>query len=210
MNLNSLSNNTTMRLDNTYYAVLEKLSVLQNTITSMKELAAMTKNINEEFKTESEEVVTEVRGQLEAFEGFESQEKRISSLKERVREGRDKIEILGGRVELIRERVEGWEKAEFEWQERTRKRLRLLWALITIAAVIFLLRFLSPYSPARSPGTDLARGVNRSNIPHLDELGQETKGLRNKTINLLEDLRNRDRDEEKLEEDPRLRVFDEL
>lgn len=199
-----------MRLDNTYYAVLEKLSVLQNTITSMKELATMTKNINEEFKTESEEVVTEVRGQLEAFEGFESQEKRISGLQERVREGRDKIGILGGRVEIISERVEGWEKAEFEWQERTRKRLRLLWVLITIAAVIFLLRFLFQYSPARSQVKDLARGVNKSNIPHLDALGNETMELKNKTINLLEDLRNKDKDEEKLEDDPRLRIFDEL
>ncbi|CAG8979974.1 hypothetical protein HYALB_00010743 [Hymenoscyphus albidus] len=207
LNLNTLSNNTTMRLDNTYYAVLEKLSVLQNTITSMKELATMTRNLNEEFKAESEEVVNEVRGQLEAFEGFESQEKKIFGLQERVREGRDKIEILGGRVDVIRQRVESWEKREFEWKERTRRRLRLLWAIISIAAVIFLLRFLFSYSPSRAQ-KGVVVGRNTSNIPHLDKLGDESLQAKNKTLSLLELLGNKEEGE--LEEDPRLKIFDEL
>ncbi|CAG8953840.1 hypothetical protein HYFRA_00006732 [Hymenoscyphus fraxineus] len=205
LNLNTLSNNTTMRLDNTYYAVLEKLSVLQNTITSMKELATMTRNLNEEFKAESEEVVNEVRGQLEAFEGFESQEKKISGLQERVREGREKIEILGGRVEVIRLRVESWEKRDSEWKERTRRRLRLLWAIISVAAVMFLLRFL--YSPSRAQ-KGVVMGTNTSNVPHLGELGDESLQAKNKTSSLLELLRNQEEGE--LEEDPRLTIFDEL
>ena len=77
LGLNALSNNATRRLDNTYYGVLEKHSVLQSTITSMKELASMTKQLNEKFKTESEEVTRDVEIQLDGFAGFEDQKKRI-------------------------------------------------------------------------------------------------------------------------------------
>jgi hypothetical protein len=41
----------------------------------MQEIAGMTKSINEEFKTESEEIVRDVQGQLDAFGGFKNQER---------------------------------------------------------------------------------------------------------------------------------------
>ncbi|KAG0647949.1 hypothetical protein D0Z07_5815 [Hyphodiscus hymeniophilus] len=107
LGLNTLSNNTTRRLDNTYYGVLEKLSVLQRTIMSMKELAIMTKQLNEEFKTESESVTRDVEVQLDGFAGFEDQQKRIGGLQERVMVGRDQIKTLGARVDVVNERVEG-------------------------------------------------------------------------------------------------------
>ena len=206
--MNALSNNTTSRLDNIYYSVLEKLSVLQNNISSMKELAGMTKKLNEEFKTESEEMATEVRGQLETFENFKSQEERIKALQERVKAGRDKIGALGGRVEAIRDRVEGWEKAEFEWQERTRKRLRVLWTIMSIAAIILIALILFRYTPARTPAVQYSQGMNTSAIPDFAKLGNETLRLKNHTAQIIEQLRKKGGDKPK--DDPRLKVFDEL
>jgi hypothetical protein len=209
--LNTLSNNTTRRLDNTYYSVLEKLSLLQNTISSLKELAGLTRELNEEFKNESEEIVGDIRVQLDGFQGFEEQEKRIADLQARIVQGRDKIKILGGRVDVVRERVEGWEKAEFEWQEKTRKRLRVLWTLMSIVAVIVIALVVFRHTPARNH-PHLPEGMNASTladkIPSFEQIANDTVNLTRKTVDALEGLK--DRDGEELEDDPRLRIFDEL
>ncbi|TVY24594.1 hypothetical protein LHYA1_G006425 [Lachnellula hyalina] len=211
MSLNTLSDNTTRRLDNTYYSVLEKLSVLQNTIISLKELAGMTKALNSEFKTESEEIVSDISSHINAFEGFESQESRIAGLQARIVQGREKITVLGGRVDVVRERVEGWERAEFAWQEKTRKRLRFLWIVMSVVAVLVLALVVLRYTPAKTQGPGVIKGVNMTelekkvaeigggvfNLPRGVATGGKLKGLQ-------------DGDEEDLGDDPRLRLLDEL
>jgi hypothetical protein len=212
LNLNTLSNNTTMRLDTTYYSILEKLSVLQNTISSMKELAGMTKNLNNEFKEEGEEVISEVRRQLNAFEGFDHQEKRISALQARVQKGRDQIRVLGKRVEVVGTRVEGWEKAQFEWQERTRKRLRYLWVIISIFPVIFIASVVFQNSPTKPNGDGVLNTTNGSNlggkIPDFEQIQNESIALKQRTKETLDGLQNMDGGI--AEEAPRLKIFDEL
>ncbi|KAH9214536.1 hypothetical protein DL95DRAFT_389506, partial [Leptodontidium sp. 2 PMI_412] len=100
-NLNTHSNLTTRRLDTTYYSVLEKLTTLQSTITSLKELAHLTRGLTEQFGTEAQEVVDDVTGQVDGFNGFRDQEARIKGLMERVDGGRERIKILAGRVEVV-------------------------------------------------------------------------------------------------------------
>ncbi|KAF4636908.1 hypothetical protein G7Y89_g1193 [Cudoniella acicularis] len=196
LDLNTLSNNTTRRLDMTYYSVLEKLSALQNTITSMKELARLTRSLNNEFKTESEELSNEIAGQLDGFKGFNTQETRISDLQERVKMGREKINTLAGRVNVIRDRVEGWEKADAEWRDKTRKRLRTLWVIMSICAVIFIALALFQYAPARTIGQEGLNGTNSSNlagkIPDFDRIQNETWDLKRKTAEALDGLRDKD------------------
>lgn len=211
MGLNTLSNNTTRRLDNTYYAVLEKLSVLHSTIISLKELASMTKQLSEEFKTESEEVVRDVEIQLDGFAGFEDQQKQIGELQERVMAGRDRIKTLGGRVDVVRDRVDGWERAEGEWQEKTRKRLRILWMLMAVVAVVLLGLMGFQYTPRSQ--VDMLKGVNTSSLaevlPDLERIGNKSSSWKKTTVGLFEKMLEKD-EEEELEEDPRLRLFDEL
>lgn len=211
LELNSLSNNTTRRLDNTYYSVLEKLSVLQNTISSMQELATMTRQLNEEFTQESEEVVTDVTTQIKSFEGFTEQETRISKLAGRVQTGKERIKTLGERVEIVKGRVEGWESAEAVWKDKTRKRLRLMWTMMAvIGAVIVAVVLVQQYLPAKTvvnePGV---RALNKSGLlgrrPDLEVVGNETKESVH-AARVLQALR----DKEKTGEDERLRVFDEL
>lgn len=132
MDLNAQSNNTTRRLDTTYYSVLEKISLLQNTISSLKELALMARELNKDFKTESEEVVEDIQTQMSSFNAFDQQQQKVSSLAGRVNQGREKIKTLSERVEVVQKRVSGWEEAEEAWQENTRKRLRILWVLIAL------------------------------------------------------------------------------
>lgn len=212
--LNTLSNDTIRKLDNTYYSVLEKMGVLQNTISSLTELATMTRQLNKEFETEADKVAKEVGNSLDAFHEFEAQQKRIQELTGRVEAGRDKVKNLGSRVDQVRDRVEGWERAEGEWQDRTRRRLRLLWIMMSLAAAIVLALSVFQYTPTTTPPLDILSGLNipeavRS-IPELDKLRNETLSLKKSAAEALRNISSCSADDEILEEDPRLRLFDEL
>jgi hypothetical protein len=213
-NLNTLSNNTTRRLDNTYYSVLEKLSTLQSTITSLKELATMTRGLNEEFKQEAEAVVVEVQTSVDGYEGFGEQGKRIEGLADRVRKGREKIKTLGERVEVVREQVDGWEKAEGEWRERTRKRLKVLWMVIAVCGFVILGLLAFQYALARTQGPAVIKGMTAREfgeaLPDLEKIRNETWTLKRSTEDALEKMKAKSREKEEQEEDPRLRIFDEL
>lgn len=213
MNLNTISNNTTRRLDNTYYSVLEKLSTLQSSISSLKELSNIARDLNADFKTESEEVIREISDHLESFHDFAEQEQRIYALQERVHKGRDKVKVLGDRVDVVRERVEGWQRAELVWQDKTRKRLRILWIMMSVVAAVVFGLVVFRYTPARSHGPSVMRGFNASEllekIPDFEDLKNETLSLRRSAEGSLKKLKN-NKEKEVLEEDPRLRVFDEL
>jgi hypothetical protein len=210
LGLNTLSNNTTRRLDNTYYSVLEKLSTLQNTIASLKELANMTRKLNDDFKREAEEVVTDINTQLSTFEGFDDQQERVEALAERVQAGRERIKALGSRVDVVKERVTCWEQAEAEWKGKTRKRLRIMWTFMFIVWFIVMGMVMYQYTPAKTHGPGNLKGLNVTGLlgkmPDMD-LENETWTLKRKTEDALAGLRNTP---DRLEEDPRLRLFDEL
>lgn len=121
---------TTRRLDDTYYNVLEKLTTLQNTIVALKDLAQASTLTNDGFIAESQAVVTEAQAQLDSFGDFSEQQARVQALQERVHGGRERIAALSARVDVVRERVEKWERADREWQERTRRRLKIMWGVL--------------------------------------------------------------------------------
>ncbi|KAI0430242.1 hypothetical protein F5Y09DRAFT_308251 [Xylaria sp. FL1042] len=139
--LNSFSNATIARLDETYSSLLQRLGSLRSTIAAMKELAAMSQEINESFTTESHALVHEIESQLSVYDQSADQKKSIQDLQARIHAGRDKVQALSNRVDVVRERIEGWEKADKEWQERTRRRLKVIWIIISIVAFILAILF---------------------------------------------------------------------
>jgi len=212
--LNTLSNNTTRRLDNTYYSVLEKLSSLQTTISSMKELANLMREVHSEFLEDSEEVVEEIETALEAFDGFQDQQGRIEALAERVKAGRTKVEALGTKVEAVRMKVDGWEKVEVEWQESTRKRLRILWIVIAVCGIIVSGLMVFQFTPARTQGPGVIKGWDPNliggEVKDVERMKNETFSLRRNPVEALEKMKEEKKKLETLEEEPRLRAFDEL
>jgi hypothetical protein len=211
--LNTLSHNTASRLDNTYYNVLEKLSILHSTIASLKELATLTRQLNDDFIKESSEVVKDVETLLDGFDDFHPQERKIEDLEHRIESGREKTHVLGDRVELVKQKIERWERVESEWQQRTRKRLKFLWAITATALLILVGLVAFQYTPARTHGPGTLRGFNVSNITvnvtELEDiLGNKTRSLKRTANDALEKLRRLP--DEELEEDPRLKAFDEL
>ncbi|KAJ3948044.1 uncharacterized protein N0V96_002286 [Colletotrichum fioriniae] len=169
--LSGFSTATTRRLDETYYSVLEKKSMLQNTISAIRELTEASRQMTGEFVSEADEMARDVAGQLDTFGQFGEQESRIKTLQDRIESGRTRIEGLSGRVDLVRRRIEGWESADREWQEKTRKRLRAVWIVTSIVFAVLILLFVGAQylgGPADLEGAaaralkGIEKGANRS------------------------------------------------
>jgi hypothetical protein len=221
MDLSAFSTNTTRRLDHAYYAVLEKMSVLQSTVIAMKQLAAMSQATNETLDRESRELISDIQGQLESMGEFEDHEKRITALQDRIHTSRTKIRTLSDRVDVVRERIEGWETADREWQERTRKRLKVIWIIMSVVFFAMVLLFLSAqYAESVLEST----GVNMTNTSISASMKSSSSGTAMERPNgsipraLTERDECREEDnllvpsilKERVHEDDRLRLFDEL
>lgn len=218
LDTNTLANDATRRLDNTYYSILEKLSVLHNTISSMKELALLARKLNEDFDVETKEVIDEVETQMDSFKGFQEQDDKIEQLEGRIKSGRERVKELGDRLEVVRARVEGWEIHEGEWKEKTKTRLRMLWLGIGLLVLAFVTLIMLPHISGTKAGMELMSGVNSSNlsakIPSLESLEdraeEDVSKLATAASKVVEELRNAHTQTIPVDDDPRLRLFDEL
>ncbi|KAI9847202.1 MAG: hypothetical protein M1837_003066 [Sclerophora amabilis] len=123
-NLNDVSNSTTRRLDDVYYSILEKLSTLHSTVSSLQDLTRLSHQLHENFEGEARVAESEVQDEIDGFGSFDTQQTKIRRLQGRVYEGKEKVEILGHRLEKVRSRVEKWEQKESEWQIKTTSQYR--------------------------------------------------------------------------------------
>jgi hypothetical protein len=64
----------------------------------------------------------------------------------------------------VRERVEGWERADREWQDRTRRRLKVVWSIMFAVAVAVIMACLTVDFSGRedAPGSPLDDGPTES------------------------------------------------
>ncbi|KAK2610831.1 hypothetical protein N8I77_004228 [Diaporthe amygdali] len=147
--LANISAGTTRRLDETYYSVLEKLTSLQNTVVALKELASASAAMNEGFTAESESVLAEAQAQLDAFGQFDEQQARVQALQDRIHGGRERISALSERVDIVRQKVERWERADFLWQNKTRRRIKIVWGVVLGLVLLMLLLYVGAraYAP---------------------------------------------------------------
>lgn len=209
--LTTFSNATIARLDETFSSVLDRLSSLQSTIVTMKELATMSQEINESFTSESHTLVSEIESQLGAYDQSTDQKKRIQDLQARIRAGRDKVQALSKRVDIVRGRIEGWEKADREWQERTRRRLKVIWIFISIVLFILLILFVGAQYALPSAGidklTELGPGMQEEKLAMIDNSAKNNSksAVAAITDELRQELARRRGDEQEV-----LHVFDEL
>lgn len=147
----------------------------------------------------------------------------MQELAQRVQAGRAKIQGLGERVDTVKRRVEGWERAEGEWQEKTRRRLRVLWILMSVMVGVMVGLVAFSYTPTvrttAPAGLGTLKGLNVSEfvgrIPGLDEQGNLTwslTGRKGKGEGVLKRLlhKRHQGDGQDEVEDERLRLLDEL
>ncbi|KAI1082809.1 hypothetical protein F5B20DRAFT_530477 [Whalleya microplaca] len=210
--LHTFSIATTTRLDDTYHAVLTNLGTLQATVVALKELAGMSQEVNESFKTESQGLASEIDAQVNAFGQFDDQQKRIEELQGRIYAGRGKVQTLSKRVDVVRERIEGWERADREWQERTRKRLKLIWIITSMIVFSLMLLFVGVQYASSSGDVSLvanrASGDGNGRPPIDDLVGNQSISAVGITDEVREALNSRRGEESS--EDEVFRAFDEL
>lgn len=172
---------------------------------------------NETFTKESDELVRDIQRQVDSVGQFDEQEKKIKLLQKRIHKGRTRIQGLSERVDIVRERVEGWERADKGWQERTRKRLKIIWIIMSVIFFAMILLFLSAQyvAPVMEETTglesipDAAAGLDGEsgtvNISTATESSLGLEGLDEEQA-FIPPLKSRDR----IMEDERLHMFDEL
>ena len=110
---------TSRELDNSYYSILEKVSVLRQTIANLQELSGLTKELHDNFRSDTKELADDVQGQFEGFNNFETQHEQVKGLEERIKSGKERADALTARLTEAKKRVDERAKVEAEWEART-------------------------------------------------------------------------------------------
>jgi chromosome segregation ATPase len=128
--LSDQSLKTSRRLDDTYYSILEKVSVLRQTIGSLQELSGLTRELRENFESDTTELVDDVQGQFDGFDNFDDQQQQILGLEDRIQVGKQKADSLTDRLAKAKERVDARAQAELELETMNTRMLlpKLLFA----------------------------------------------------------------------------------
>ncbi|EAT88044.2 hypothetical protein SNOG_04284 [Parastagonospora nodorum SN15] len=209
--LSDQSLKTSRRLDDTYYSILEKVSVLRQTIGSLQELSGLTKELHDNFESDTKELIDDVRGQYDGFDSFDNQQQQLVDLEERIHVGKQKADSLTHRLAKTKERVDARAQSEQEWAAR--KHPRILWAILgSIAALVFALILFHQLKPIDvthddRPTTDFASRAKIINAPIPDIAKQAIIGPTTSKSELEPILTHA---AESIGDDDRLRVFDEL
>lgn len=164
--------------------------------------------MNNSFIQESENLTHEVSDQLAELADYSAQEARIRELQARVVAGKKKVEKLSERVDVVRQRTTTWSKVEASWEEKTRRRIKLFWALSAVILVILLGALIFQYTPTRQGGVgEIKVPVGKEGVKEVvGMLVNENLARKGEDKRVLDELRRR----KEVAEDPRLRVFDEL
>ncbi|KAF1359568.1 hypothetical protein EJ07DRAFT_166130 [Lizonia empirigonia] len=138
--LSDQSLKTSRRLDDTYYSILEKVSTLRQTIGTLQALSSLTKELHGNFKTDAQELLDDVQGQFENSVSFDSQQRQLAALEERIRAGKEKADTLTSRLATAKERVHARAKSEAQWEASTNRWWQYFGGvLISIISLIVML-----------------------------------------------------------------------
>lgn len=128
----------TRKLDDTYYALLERLATLRSLIASLQDLSAQAQDARREWAEDVGAAGEEVEGKLEGFDGFKGQEENVEGLVDRLDGGREKMKGLEERLEGCRERLERIQKREEEERKRAGRWWMVVWASLGVVVVLVL------------------------------------------------------------------------
>lgn len=119
--LSDQSLKTSRRLDDTYYSILEKVSTLHQTISTLQELSGLTKELHGNFDTDAQDLLDDVQTQFHHADNFDTQEKQVRALEERIAAGKERADRLTARLQEAKERVDKRAKSEAQWEASTNR-----------------------------------------------------------------------------------------
>lgn len=135
-NVEDVAMTSTRQLDDTYYAILEKASLLRSTVQSIQQLAEESRKMHSSFDDEREQLEQDTKKSLEAFGNFDVQESTINQLVEQLKVSKDRTNQLNDRLLAARNRVAAYEEREKQKRKTNRQRWGVIWAVL--AAVLAL------------------------------------------------------------------------
>ncbi|KAF2675455.1 hypothetical protein BT63DRAFT_38238 [Microthyrium microscopicum] len=121
---------STRKLDDIYYNILERLSGLQSTIGSLHELSGHTKDLRHNFDKEAAEVKKDITEQVDSFGGFETQRSQINELQSRIGGSKSTTDKLTKRLEAARNRIQVLENQEAEVQASITLKFRIIYIIL--------------------------------------------------------------------------------
>lgn len=208
--LNDFATGASRRLDDAYYAVLEKMSMLHKTVAGLKDVAEMSQDVYESFERDSRRLENEFATQVGSMGHFQTQQSKITSLQSRIREGRDKMKSLTDRVDNVRRRIEQWERADKQWQEKTRRRLKIIWSTMSVLVIVVAILLWSVSSSSSGLGnlSKAATDAFGRTISILEPLN--TSNHAQPPGDIEEDIKVKLLWKTPMHNDDQLRAFDEL
>lgn len=128
---------STRQLDDTYYTILEKASILRSTVASLQQLADESRRMHAAFQEDTRKIEEDAKQNMQSFGNFDQQEKTISELVSKLEGSRERTEELNQRLESARLRVEAYEEHENAKAGRRRKQLHAMWmSLVAIGVLV--------------------------------------------------------------------------
>lgn len=240
LSLSTLSTVTTRRLDYTYYSLLEHVSILSTLTSHLSDLASTSASLHTTFHASATTLNTTYTTQITTWApSFKAQAARIAALEQRLKKSQEQAGALGLRLDGVRGRVKGWERREREWRDRVRMTLRMLWGSVSCFVGVFVVLLVLRCWPRAAPGLEVVVGNNRTldaglgveagEVAFLSEgegdvFGVLGEGRIDGEGEVIGTFTTREEEEKKdgekgsqkphttlsLEDDPRLRIFDEL
>ena len=143
-NVEEVGMSSTRQLDDTYYAILEKSSMLRSTVASLQQLADESRRMHKAFQEDTANLEKDTNQNLESFGNFDNQERTINDLVKKLQDSRGRTNTLNDRLESARLRVEAYEERESVKNKRRRYRFHVFWAslvgLILLVIAVLLAR----------------------------------------------------------------------
>lgn len=137
-NVEDMAMSNTRHLDDTYYAILDKASLLRDAVANLQQLAEESQRLHSTFREETEQLHKSTTETLDSFENFDAHEKTVNELVTRLTRSRDRTQQLNGRLEEARNRVEAFETREKERQKTRRIRFGVAWSTLASIIVVIL------------------------------------------------------------------------
>ena len=157
-----LGMSSTRQLDDTYYAILEKASLLRATVASLQQLVEEARRMKSQFEEDTREMENATSKEIEGFRGFEQQEKTINELVERLKGSKAETDRLNGRLASARQRIEACEWREREKQSKRRKRWHATWGTLVGVLVLMIAMLVIKHRKDVFDGFDAEVMANRA------------------------------------------------
>lgn len=192
-NVEEVAMSSTRQLDDTYYTILDKASLLRSTVANLQQLAEESREMHATFQERTGKLEDDTRGLLQSFDNFNAQEKLIDDLVSQLKASKSQTAELNNRLEAARNRVEAYEKREKVKAANRRKRWGAIWGVL-VGIVILVVAYVIARN--RSAVGSRVHGV----VEVMDRLGNELKA----SVSALKPMPSQS-------EDPYLkRLFDEI